>query len=105
MAASILKGALPKSDAGYDAAADLIVSDEDEYELRAVTLAGGLRYTKEHDGYGKCQGRLADIRKLLWDSRWSCALFDTHRWVDDLEMAYEQAWRNWTSGQGGDIYL
>lgn len=105
MAASILKGALPKSSEGYKAAAELIVGDEEEYELRAVTLAGSLAYTREHAGYGQGHGRLADIRKLLWDSRWTCALFDTRRWVDDLESAYEEAWRRWTSGEGGDIYL
>jgi hypothetical protein len=32
-------------------------------------------------------------------------LFDTQRWVRDLEDAYEEAWRRWVSGEGGDIVL
>lgn len=104
MAASILKGALPKSDEGERAAEELIVEDEDEYESTAVALAGSLTYTKKQD-YGEGHGRLADLRKLLWNSRWSCALFDTRRWVHDLEDAYDEAWRRWVTGEQGDIYL
>lgn len=105
MAASILRGALPKSQEGQEAAVELIVADEEEYELTAIRLAETLIYRVGHEGYGIGKGRLADIRKLLWVSRWNCALFDTRRWVDDLETAYEEAWRKWTSGEGGDIYL
>jgi predicted O-linked N-acetylglucosamine transferase (SPINDLY family) len=104
MAASILKGALPKCDEGKRAANELIVEDEDEYESRAVALANGLSYTIQEQ-YGEGHGRLADLRKLLWDSRWSCALFDTRRWVHDLEDAYDEAWRRWVTGEQGDIYL
>nr|CAC28786.1 related to UDP-N-ACETYLGLUCOSAMINE--PEPTIDE N-ACETYLGLUCOSAMINYLTRANSFERASE [Neurospora crassa] len=93
MAASILKGALPKSEAGRQAAEDLIAGDDYEYENRAIKLANGLTY------------ELAELRKLLWESKWTCALFDTRRWVRDLEDAYEQAWQRWVDGVGGDIYL
>ncbi|RBQ81246.1 hypothetical protein FVER14953_07338 [Fusarium verticillioides] len=105
MAASILKGALPKSNEGRVAAAELIAESEEEYEQRAVELATGLSYTMSTDGYGHGGGRLADIRKLLWESKWHCGLFDTKRWVNDVETAYEQAWQRWVAGEGGDIYL
>lgn len=105
MAASILKGALPKSDEGREAAAELIAASEEEYEQRAVELASGLSYTMCADGYGQGDGRLADVRKLLWESKWHCGLFDTKRWVNDVETAYEQAWQRWVAGEGGDIYL
>lgn len=105
MAASILKGALPKSDEGRQAAAELIAGDEKEYEQRAVKLVNQLSYTISASGYGQGEGRLAEIRKLLWESKWHCGLFNTRRWVDDVETAYEEAWRRWVAGEGGDIHL
>ncbi|KAK3325735.1 glycosyl transferase family 41-domain-containing protein [Apodospora peruviana] len=109
MAASILKGALPKDAEGEQAAKELISEDDAEYEDFAVKLANSLRFRLVPDGegggYGEGMGRLAELRKLLWRSRWTCGLFDTRRWVRDLEDAYEEAWRRWVAGEGGDIYL
>lgn len=105
MAASILSGALPRSLEGRQAAAELITDTEEEYEQRAADLANDLKYTMKRTGYGQASGRLANIRKLLWDSKWRCGLFNTRRWVADLETAYEEAWRRWVNGTGGDIYL
>ncbi|KAH7309416.1 glycosyl transferase family 41-domain-containing protein [Stachybotrys elegans] len=109
MAASILHGALPKTAEGRKAATELVVESDDEYERSAVQLAGSLVYSlrKEEDGEtcGQGQGRLHEMRRLLWDHRWECGLFNTRRWVADLETAYEEAWRRWVAGQGGDIYL
>jgi predicted O-linked N-acetylglucosamine transferase (SPINDLY family) len=105
MAASILRGALPKTNEGERAARELTASDEVEYEEAAIRLAKGLRYQMTEAGYGEGHGRLAELRYLLHKSKWSCALFDTHRWVADLELAYEEAWRRWVEGRGGDIYL
>lgn len=105
MAASILRGALPKTPEGEQAAVELIAENETEYEDSATELAGGLSYMVTDKGYGQGTGRLAEIRKLLWDNRWQCGLFNTRRWVTDLESAYEEAWRRWVSGKGGDIYL
>ena len=105
MAASILKGALPKTPQGQRVARELIAENESEYEQMAVRLAGGLSYSMTSRGYGEGCGRLAEIRKLLWDGKWHCGLFDTRRWVDDVETAYEEAWRRWVTGKGGDIYL
>lgn len=105
MAASILKGALPRSKEGQQAASELIAGDENEYEQAATELARGLTYSMSGSRYGEGRGRLAEIRKLLFESKWHCALFDTRRWVDDVETAYEEAWRKWVAGEGGDIYL
>jgi predicted O-linked N-acetylglucosamine transferase (SPINDLY family) len=112
MAASILKGALPKSQEGEKAARELIARDEAEYEEFAVRLANGLAYcrvSREEGGRGEEHregvGRLAELRRVLFESKWSCALFDTRRWVRDLEEAYEIAWGRWERGEGGDIYL
>ncbi|KAK4448190.1 putative UDP-N-acetylglucosamine--peptide N-acetylglucosaminyltransferase SEC [Podospora aff. communis PSN243] len=104
MAASILKGALPKGPEGDRAAQELIAADDSQYEDFAIKLASGLQYDISK-GYGEGMGRLAELRKLLWASKWTCALFDTRRWVRDLEEAYEEAWRRWVSGESGDIYL
>ncbi|KAF2817401.1 uncharacterized protein BDZ99DRAFT_15183 [Mytilinidion resinicola] len=100
MAASILKGALPRNAAGVQAAQDLIAGSEEEYEEAAVRLGKECVY----EGY-RATGRLVALRKLLYESRWSSALFDTKRWVRDLEEAYERAWGMWVRGEGGDIWL
>jgi predicted O-linked N-acetylglucosamine transferase (SPINDLY family) len=104
MAASILKGALPRGAEGARATKDLIAADDTEYEEFAIRLATGLSYDVSK-GYGDGSGRLAELRKLLWQSKWTCPLFDTRRWVRDLEDAYDEAWRRWVAGEAGDIYL
>ena len=105
MAASILHGALPRTPEGQAVASLLTVTSEQEYEQRAVELSNDLHYSATGSDHGKGSGRLAEIRKLLWCSKWSCGLFNTRRWVKDLEEAYVEAWRRWESGIGGDIYL
>jgi predicted O-linked N-acetylglucosamine transferase (SPINDLY family) len=101
MAASILTGALPKNTEGKAASKELIAEDESQYEEFAIKLASGLTY----DRGGRGSGRLIELRKLLYESRSTSALFDTKRWVSDLEEAYQEAWRRWVDGIGGDIYL
>ena len=54
---------------------------------------------------GTAQGRLMEIRRMLWEGRWESKLFDTRRWVRDLERAYWCAWEKWEAGEGGDIWL
>lgn len=105
MAASILKGALPDSAEGRQAAEELITASETDYEQSAVRLAGGLSYRTTRAGHGEGRGRLAEMRRLLWESKWRCGLFNTRRWVHDIEAAYDEAWRRWVAGEGGDIYL
>jgi len=105
MAASILKGALPRSEEGRKAATELIAIDDEQYEEFAINLASSFSYKINAAGIGEGSGRLGQLRKLLYDSRWTCALFDTKRWVNDLEDAYDEAWRRWVANEGGDIYL
>ncbi|KAM3558410.1 hypothetical protein ARSEF4850_004619 [Beauveria asiatica] len=105
MAASILKGALPKTPEGQRVAGELIATSEKMYEKSAIELAVGLSYSRTASGRIRGSGRLADMRKLLWHNKWTCGLFDTRRWVRDVESAYEEAWKRWESGEGGDIYL
>ncbi|KAF2713303.1 glycosyltransferase family 41 protein [Pleomassaria siparia CBS 279.74] len=100
MAASILKGALPRSEEGEEAAKDLIAADEEDYEEKAVKLVRDCVY-RDHEA----TGRLGELRKLLYESRWTSPLFDTRRWVKDLEDSYEIAWGKWVRGEGGDIWL
>ena len=105
MAASILKGALPKTEEGRQAATELIANDDDQYEEFAIKLASEFCYKIHPSGHGEGIGRLGELRKILFNSRWTCALFDTRRWVSDLESADEEAWRRWVANEGGDIYL
>jgi hypothetical protein len=105
MAASILKGALPRTDVGARVADELTANSDEQYERTAIELASSLSYQLTAEGYGVGWGRLAEMRRVLFESRWTCALFDTRRWVGDVERAYEEAWRKWVSGEGGDIYL
>lgn len=109
MAGSIVASALPEGRAGTDARAELLVKSEKQYIDTAVDLARGLRY--QHTGasssskLGGAKGRLMDLRRMLWEGRWSSRLFDTRRWVRDVERAYWSAWENWEKGEGGDIWL
>jgi predicted O-linked N-acetylglucosamine transferase (SPINDLY family) len=48
---------------------------------------------------------LAELRRLLYEARWTSALFDTRRWVRDLEEVYWVSWGRWERGEGGDIWL
>ena len=105
MAASILTGALPKTAEGHRAAKDLIAISDEDYEERAIKLGSGLVYPLQSSMQGFGTGRLVDLRKLLYENRRTSALFDTRRWVRDLETAYEEAWRRWVAGMGGDIWL
>lgn len=105
MAASILKGALPKTREGTEIARELIANSDEDYEEKAIRLASGLIYQEVPGGCFVGGGRLAEIRRVLYQHRWTCPLFDTHRWVADLECAYEEAWRRWVLGEAGDIHL
>ena len=105
MAASILRGALPKSVEGERAARDLIADSDESYEEQAVELGSDLSYSTVDGIEGIGRGRLMELRKLLYESRWTSALFDTQRWVRDLESAYLEAWRRWVAGEGGDIWI
>lgn len=103
MAASILLGALPKDERGSRAARELVAISEEDYEDKAVALGKDLLY--ERHARGKGRGHLMELRQMLFRARWSSALFDTRRWTRDLEDAYDEAWKRWVAGTGGDIWL
>lgn len=108
MASSIVASALPEGSEGDVARGDLLVASEREYEDHAVQLASGLHYFSSRGSQGSSgqgHGRLMELRRMLWEGRWSSRLFDTKRWVGELEKAYWQAWKHWEAGDGGDIWL
>lgn len=103
MASSILSSALPDSDAGNQAREELIAVSDDDYENKAIRLCMSQQYGPGCEGRGR--GRLSDLRQMLFHARWRNKLFDTKRWVRDLEDAYEQVWKRWVNGEEGDIWL
>ena len=119
MAGSIVASALPIGAEGDLARDELLVGSEAEYEATAIKLGKELKYLDtstsatidghvDHNSlipYRRGEGRLTDLRRMLWEGRWESRLFDTHRWVDQVETAYETAWAKWERGEGGDIWL
>ncbi|KAI9367869.1 glycosyl transferase family 41-domain-containing protein [Aspergillus egyptiacus] len=103
MASSILNSALPKTEAGRQAREELIASSDEDYESKANQLCRSLNY--EPGGEGRGRGRLLELRRMLFEERWRSSLFDTKRWVRDLEDAYERVWNQWVNGEEGDIWL
>lgn len=103
MASSILGSALPDSAAGRAAREELTASSDEDYEMKAIRLCLNMKYGSRCEGRG--HGRLCDIRKMLFHARWNNRLFDTKRWVHDLEDAYEQVWERWVNGEESDIWL
>ncbi len=113
MAGSIVSSALPLGPEGDRARGELLVKSEREYEERAVQMGRALKYFRDIEvedldaasGLGRGTGRLMELRRLLWEGRWVNRLFDTRRWVRDVERAYEIAWSRWERAEGGDIWL
>ncbi|KAJ5934120.1 hypothetical protein N7466_003667 [Penicillium verhagenii] len=103
MASSILSSALPGNEAGKRAREELIASSDDDYENKAIRLCMDLQYV--NGGGGRATGRLANMRQMLFLQRYTNKLFDTARWVRDLEEAYEAVWAQWVNGEEGDIWL
>ncbi|GMJ11255.1 secret agent, partial [Hibiscus trionum] len=65
---------------------EMIVNSMKEYEERAVTLALN-------------RPKLQALTKKLKEARMTCPLFDTARWVQNLERAYFKMWNLYCSGQ------
>lgn len=103
MASSILSSAIPNTESGNRAREELIASSDDDYEKKAIRLCMDLKYVP--GGSGRATGRLADMRQMLFLQRYTNKLFDTARWVRDLEDAYEAVWAQWVNGEEGDIWL
>ncbi|KAL4739174.1 glycosyl transferase family 41-domain-containing protein [Aspergillus similis] len=103
MASSILSSALPKTESGQQAREELIAVSDEDYEKKAIHLCCSLFY--EPGGEGRARGRLFELRKMLFEGRQRSSLFDTSRWVRDLEDAYQRVWNQWVNGEEGDIWL
>ncbi|KAJ5654663.1 hypothetical protein N7490_001666 [Penicillium lividum] len=103
MASSILSSALPSNEAGQQAREELIATSDDDYENKAIRLCMDLKYVA--GGGGRATGRLVNMRQMLFLQRYTNRLFDTARWVRDLEDAYETVWAQWVKGEEGDIWL
>ncbi|CAG8297162.1 unnamed protein product [Penicillium salamii] len=101
MASSILSSALPNSDVGQHAREELIASSDKDYETKAINLCFDL----QHSSTGHGRGRLMEIRQMLFRNRYRNKLFDTARWVRDLEDAYDAVWAQWVKGEEGDVWL
>lgn len=103
MASSILSSAVPDSEAGQKAREELIATSDEDYENKAIRLCLGFQYAR--GGSGRAVGRLSELRKMLFEHRWESRLFNTRRWVGDLEEAYERVWKKWVHGEEEDIWL
>lgn len=103
MASSILSSAVPDSEAGQKAREELIATSDEDYENKAIRLCLGFQYAR--GGSGRAVGRLSELRKMLFEHRWESRLFNTRRWVGDLEEAYERVWKKWVNGEEEDIWL
>ncbi|GAA5980516.1 hypothetical protein JCM10908_001676 [Rhodotorula pacifica] len=89
---------------------EMIVPSDSEYERRALELAGSLVYeytppdpskpphSLEAHEQRRSRGELADLRKKLFLTREHSPLFDTKRWVHNLEKGLVEAWRRYVSG-------
>ena len=107
MASSILSSALPDSEAGLQARKELVAISDEDYRAKASRLCRDLRYPPSQSDQRDCNctGRLVELRRMLFTHRWQSRLFDTRRWVNDLENAYEKVWSAWVKGEEGDIWL
>ncbi|PYH50031.1 UDP-N-acetylglucosaminyltransferase [Aspergillus saccharolyticus JOP 1030-1] len=105
MASSILSSALPDTDAGRAARDELIATSDEDYEAKAIRMCLSMNTRRTASAETAPTGRLTEIRKMLFQERWKGRLFDTARWVRDLEDAYDRVWQRWVVGEEGDIWL
>ncbi|KAI9230376.1 MAG: TPR-like protein [Piptocephalis tieghemiana] len=89
---SVLGAAFPHPDMCHP----LVVRSGEEYEERAVSLAGSVRQWVWRATAGH---ELPELRHALWRARESSRLFDTARWVRSLERGYQAMWDRWETGK------
>lgn len=88
---------------------EMIVRSGEEYERRALALASGLTYDilpplnvdvnlPEARVQRRGKGELAQLRRKLFLSREQSPLFDTKRWVENMEKGLTEAWKQWVRG-------
>ncbi|KAM0749157.1 TPR-like protein [Meredithblackwellia eburnea MCA 4105] len=88
----------------------MIAKDDHDYERRAVSLARSLQYIMLPPNYQahpsdpearpqrRGRGELSDLRRNLFLTRSNSPLFDTRRWVRNVEKGYQEAWSRWVDG-------
>lgn len=64
---------------------EMVVEDHAAYEELAVAL-------------GNNPARLRALRAKIVSKRLTCPLFDTARWVSDVEKVYDRMWENYAAG-------
>lgn len=81
----------------------MVVHSREEYEERAVALASASYYpdAERTDGGAGLASQgltLLHLRRCLFLTRETMPLFDTQRWVKNLEKGYIAAWKRWVDG-------
>jgi protein O-GlcNAc transferase len=79
----------------------MVTHSGEEYVERAVVLARSLSGSSpDEKGKGKAEGmgELLELRRSLFLARDTMPLFDTYRWVRNLEIGLHEAWRRWVEG-------
>lgn len=95
ISSSIVNAGFSQDSVGRGMASRLIVKDENEYEKRVIEFGSSDSGHRE----------LMAIRKTLFETRFTSRLFDTQRYVQNLETAFAQAWLNWTENKHQDIVV
>lgn len=79
----------------------MIAKDLHSYEERAVTLARSVSYRTVPNPEGgfdrRGSGELMELRKSLFLHRDKMPLFDTERWVRNLEKGFQALWDHWVN--------
>lgn len=83
--------------------AEMVVSSLQEYEERAIRLANGFHRKAESPTTSTEFGQndeytLINLRRNIFLNRDQMPLFDTKRWVRNLEKGYKAAWIRWVDG-------
>ena len=80
----------------------MVVSNLEEYERRAVSFARSVEYADELDPSGavvpRGRGELIKLRRNIFLNRDTAPLFDTMRWTRNVEKGFREAWRRWVEG-------
>lgn len=80
----------------------MIATSLPDYEARAIAFARSLVFVDTQIAPGvferRAAGELVDLRRNLFLNRDHMPLFDTARWVRDLELGLREVWRRWASG-------
>ncbi|KAF8556202.1 hypothetical protein OG21DRAFT_1437515 [Imleria badia] len=77
----------------------MVVHSREEYEERAVALASAHYAERLSFGGSISEGsELLNLRRSLFLTRETMPLFDTRRWVKNLEKGFIAAWKRWVDG-------